>query len=864
MDQPGIGQRAQAFGQHAAREPGLTGEVGESRSVGLVDREQDPQRPAIADQLERATTFRAERYVEASGFRYGTHSRIVLRRARISFHPCPRRPPRPTAPTMRRSRPRSARPRIPAPASELRPDAASWRWVGRCCSRRCSSRASPSRAFNAAIDPTGKLGTGLLDPISRLARDRAAKVELLRRRRRSELVVLGSSRAKQLDPRELDPRRASRSTRRSSAATCSRHACSRRGWASAADDEMRPFPHLVVGVDVEGFRGRLAARFGAAGGRRGPRVARHAAGTPSPLELAPDASELLLTLETTRASWRTMRLQLRQRRTVGDATEGEDATRTLEDFDSAGTAEGDPGVAAPGEGAGARRAHSHGDRSEHRPLPRQLRRAGRGARADVVEDLRALVAVAARARRPPARVHLARARAVRRALDPIGRTERHASSSALLQRLERDGDIEWVDCSDVRAVARRAVARRGAHLTARSARPCRELRSEPDDRHRPGPPDPRGRPAPRARRPPRAGSISTRAWAWWLLASIALPACSSRRSTRWSIPPRSSARARSIRSPPARVIASPRWRCSTGPGAERRGVRLLAHQEARSVLARAGGDARRERRGRRRRPVRGARAVRAPRPARRRDRRRVPAARAGRRRRAVPRQLAPGLGLPRCADRGGPRTSRGGRFQRLGQRRARARRPAAADVAGHEGVRGVAARTAAGGTSTRPRRSRARASSRHAAFRAPTARGSGRQPRDWRRVRPPRSRPASPTTARPTPRSAARSIPMRSTTCAPCCGSRATLAALRPCCTSRRRTRLRRRLPRRGRARSARCSALAAARAVRRRWRTRRRLRDAAASMPHDRAGSMRSTRRRSARRSSRRARRCARPDRSN
>jgi hypothetical protein len=301
--------------------------------------------------------------------------------------------------------------------------------------------------FNVVIDPTGKLGTGMLDPISRLARDRAAKVELLERADRAELVVLGSSRAKQLDPRDIDPDARTPINAALVGGDLFEERVLAQWLAERTDDDGRAFPHLVVGVDVEGFRGRSLRGSGllAVPAVRG--IARRAAGSPSPVELLPEGGELLLSLETTRASWRTMRLQLRQRRAVRGRLHGEDATMSVSDFDAAGM---------------PRETRSWLDPAKVPALARHTRTAmlpsiGRyrsnyedaGARLDPtsVTDLRALVrAATAHGDRPLLFITPAHERFAHD-LDPIGRSERHAQLVALLRKLDAEFDIAWVDCS---------------------------------------------------------------------------------------------------------------------------------------------------------------------------------------------------------------------------------------------------------------------------------------------------------------------------------------------------------------------------------------------------------------------------------
>jgi hypothetical protein len=303
-------------------------------------------------------------------------------------------------------------------------------------------------AFNAAIDPSGKLGTGVLDPISRLARDRAAKVELLDRAADADVVVLGTSRSKQLDPRDVAPGADSPVN----AALVGGDVFEARvlaAWlANQVDDgERRSFPHLVVGVDVEGFRGRSLRGSGLLAVPQVRGIARREAGSPSWLELLPDANELLLTMQVTRESWRTMRLQLRQRRTVGERLHGEDATRSVDDFDAVGMPRDTRAWLDPARvpALAARTAAQVAPSIER--YRSNYREQGASLVPDSVADLRALVRTAARhGDRPLLFVTPAHERFVE-ALDPEGRAERRRDVLALLRGFERRGEATVVDCS---------------------------------------------------------------------------------------------------------------------------------------------------------------------------------------------------------------------------------------------------------------------------------------------------------------------------------------------------------------------------------------------------------------------------------
>jgi hypothetical protein len=333
----------------------------------------------------------------------------------------------------------------PSVIAQSHADDQHWRWV-RWLLGSTALACAVVISFNWAIDPTGKLGTGLLDPVSRLARDRTAKVQLLEAAPHSELVVLGSSRTKQLDPRELD--RSARDPR--NAAFVGGDLFEARvvtAWlAERADAGDADFPHLVVGVDVEGFRGRSLRGSGLLGVDQLRSIARREAGSPSRLELAPDAGDLLLSMETTRASWRTMRLQLRQR--DRQRLRLEDETRGVDDFDAVGMPlETRAWLDDSKVPALTRRTRGEIDPSIGRYRANYVEQ---GAKLDPASeaDLERLVRIAtAHGDRPVVFITPAHERFAR-ALDPIGRATRHARLVTLLRRLAGEQHVTWIDCSD--------------------------------------------------------------------------------------------------------------------------------------------------------------------------------------------------------------------------------------------------------------------------------------------------------------------------------------------------------------------------------------------------------------------------------
>jgi hypothetical protein len=329
---------------------------------------------------------------------------------------------------------------------ELGTDPASWRWVRWMLAGTLLACLAVA-AFNVAIDPSGQLGTGVLDQTTRLTRDRAAKVELLQRATDPGVVVLGTSRAKQIDPSDLDA-----SAREPiNAAAVGGDLFEPRVFAvwmaKRADESSFRFPHLVLGVDIEGFRGRSLHGSGLLGVAPVRSVARREAGEPSWLELLPDASQLLLTLDTTRASYRTMRVKLRQRSAVQAKLHGEDRTRSLADF----TAEGLPKETRDWLDPTKVAALAHHTHLAIQPSIERYRSnyVDRGPVLDPasIEDLQRLIAVAVQHGDHPL-VFITPANAqFAAALDPAGRAARHARVAGLLRRLARSGDIRWIDCS---------------------------------------------------------------------------------------------------------------------------------------------------------------------------------------------------------------------------------------------------------------------------------------------------------------------------------------------------------------------------------------------------------------------------------
>lgn len=300
-------------------------------------------------------------------------------------------------------------------------------------------------AFNALVDPTAQLGTGALEPVAAGPRDRVAKAALLEARRDADLVVLGSSRTKKLDPARLG------AARGVNAAVVGGDLFEARvlaAWlakrTAAANGRM---PQLVVGVDVEQFRDSSLQGSGFLDVPELAAVARsEAAGSSGSLRDELDRLErLLLSWQVTKASL----VSVRARRTTPARSEGRDErTQRASEFTGAGVPTSDERwfspdarrLAARTPASIARVIDEYGatyEQSLDRPLD-----------ADAVADLRALVALVRATGGPPPLLYVtpAHPRFIA-ALEEDGRGSRRARVLRELHRLKRSGDAVVVDCS---------------------------------------------------------------------------------------------------------------------------------------------------------------------------------------------------------------------------------------------------------------------------------------------------------------------------------------------------------------------------------------------------------------------------------
>lgn len=310
-------------------------------------------------------------------------------------------------------------------------------------------------AANAVVDPTAQLGTGLLEPIAAGPRDRAAKVELLQRSMESEhavdMVVLGSSRTKKLDPTWLDP-----AATGFNAAVVGGDLFEARvltAWMRETGPSSW-FPQLVVGIDVEQFRDSSLQGSGFLDVPAVERVARReAAGVDGSIAGELDRLErLLLTWQVTKASIASVRARARTRdgRASADATAGspDDATG-VDEFTSTGIPTEDAKWTS--DAAARKRAlqtPAEIDRSV-RELRATYERVGARLDADAVADLRELVRIARASSGPLPLLYVTPGNPALSELDALGRTDRHAAVMRLLHDVSEGGRAAViVDCSD--------------------------------------------------------------------------------------------------------------------------------------------------------------------------------------------------------------------------------------------------------------------------------------------------------------------------------------------------------------------------------------------------------------------------------
>lgn len=330
------------------------------------------------------------------------------------------------------------------------PDHDGWaflRWFGGALAVLLASVA----AFNAYADTTGTLGTGLVDPVAEIPRDRAAKVTLIERAGDPDVVVLGTSRSKRLDPRLLGVG----STHPVNAAVVGADMFESRVLVDWLEERARrrraALPQLVIGVDVEAFRGRSLRTSGLLAVPQLERIARRdAAGDDGWRDLAAQLPDLLLTWGSVRESWDSVRSRSEliaeaEARAAGKGKGGR--TRSVDEFDAAGVPRGDRFWYEPAR----QRRIMAGLRASWGPSLAEYQgryeRMGTDLSADAVQDLRIVLRTARRHDRRPIVVLTPAHPELATALRPLGRDERRANVLALLRREEDAGHITLVDCS---------------------------------------------------------------------------------------------------------------------------------------------------------------------------------------------------------------------------------------------------------------------------------------------------------------------------------------------------------------------------------------------------------------------------------
>jgi hypothetical protein len=301
-------------------------------------------------------------------------------------------------------------------------------------------------AFNAIVDPTAQLGTGLFDPIAQGPRDRASKVELLEQGAVPTVVVFGSSRSKKLDPAWLVQGEGERGV---NGAVVGGDMFEARVLAAILAKRSRttgaPFPQLVVGVDVEAFRDSSLQGSGFLDVPSAATIARREAGdsSGSVSDELERYNRLLLTAQVSKASLASLRAR------VGGTLRSIKPKPTLEldEFNERGIPKADAKWFGPAVGQLARRTPGKIQDSigEYRGIYDSI---GTSPDPDAVDDLRALVRIAHEAGGPPPLLFITPANpAFRRAFDGIGRRRRHATVLALLRRLSAGGDATYIDCA---------------------------------------------------------------------------------------------------------------------------------------------------------------------------------------------------------------------------------------------------------------------------------------------------------------------------------------------------------------------------------------------------------------------------------
>lgn len=299
--------------------------------------------------------------------------------------------------------------------------------------------AAAVAGFNAAVDPTAQLGTGIFDPVAAGPRDRIVKSELLAAAKPpATLVVLGSSRSKKLDPAWLD------APRGINAAVVGGDLFEARVLAAWLAEGGGEFPQLVVGVDVEQLRD---SSLQGSGFLEVPALApiarREAAGADGSIGGELERLErLLLSWQVTKASLASLRAQLR----MSTPHPERDSVAARDEFTDTGVPADDARWSNPTVAAQRARATPGAIERNVEELRATYENVGARLDPDAVADLRALVQIARDAGGPRPLLYITPANPALDSLDTLGRTDRHVALRALLTTLQDDGLATVVDC----------------------------------------------------------------------------------------------------------------------------------------------------------------------------------------------------------------------------------------------------------------------------------------------------------------------------------------------------------------------------------------------------------------------------------
>lgn len=300
--------------------------------------------------------------------------------------------------------------------------------------------------FNAWTDPTGALGTGRIDPMAELPRDRAAKATLLAHADHPDIVVLGSSRSKRLD---FDRPGATRAINAAVVGSDLLEARVFTRWLQEHAGSSAAFPHVVVGIDVEQFRSSSLRSTGMLGVHALARVARAEGGSAEHLPPS-ELGDLLLSWKVTRESVDALRSHAQRSSTAEAASRDRESvtlTRSADEFLPNGILRSDARLDTPTGRAKLARdlpAEMHAALAEY-----EERYASIGGDLDdaAVNDFRAMVRAADASGDVPTVFLTPMHPAVARALGRAGRTERHAAVVRLLRAAAARGEISFIDCT---------------------------------------------------------------------------------------------------------------------------------------------------------------------------------------------------------------------------------------------------------------------------------------------------------------------------------------------------------------------------------------------------------------------------------